>query len=212
MKKALVIAALLPSISYGSDIAPGPYGFISMGQSDASINGGLIDGALRQNFDPGSYLSNVGSPASTYSAALGYQVTSRFGVEAQYIKPSSIGYNATAKTGGTLVSGSVSESSHITSLDAVGNIPIPILEGLYAEAKLGIAQVKGTSSLSGSGLGLSALGSFSGSRTGLTGGVGVRYDFTDTVFARFDIDTYKTPDQSYVGSFNIWQLDIGLKF
>jgi opacity protein-like surface antigen len=49
------------------------------------------------------------------------------------------------------------------------------------------------------------------SKSALTYGLGAKYDFTKTVFARFDVDSYRTGTSSSSRD-AVWMIDIGYKF
>ncbi len=211
MKKSAILLALLP-LSAMAGPTPHPYVFVSGGTAADNLDQASLDAQYRPFADAGTYQSSVSSSAFAFGLGIGYQLTPRLGFEAAYINPGSTSYSATGKVGGVPVAGSVKETADVFSLDLVGNVPIPITDGFYGELKLGAAQVHGHADGTLNGFGATASGSYSATKTNLTAGIGFRYDFSQDYFAKFDLDYYKAPDQSYVGTFNVTTLSIGIRF
>jgi len=140
-----------------------------------------------------SYAANQGIAASRLQA--GYMFLPHWAVEAGFVNLGDFKYTA---SGGNLAA-PVSLSSHIkaTYVDAVAILPFTDHAGFFA--KLGLAHTTST--------GVTALPlAFAGtSVNGLTGGLGLKYEFSNGVSIQYEQDSYNVHASSVigVGTFNL---------
>lgn len=134
----------------------------------------------------------------------GYQINKNFAAEGGYLGSTNSTYSA---AGGNLGAGlSASGSISGWNLTAVGILPVSNQFSLLG--KLGVADIRTSATVSGGGLVVGA----SGSKSDLTYGIGAKYDFTNAIFARFDIDSYKAGAAGSYSRNNVWALGVGYKF
>jgi OOP family OmpA-OmpF porin len=136
-----------------------------------------------------------------YKLHAGYQIDKNIAVEGGYIASSSAIYTA---SGGTLpvkygLSGKISGMN----LVLVGSLPVA--DKLSVLGKLGVSGIKESATYSNGR-------SVSANTTDLTYGAGARYDFTDAVFCRFDVDSYKSGSSTTTFRRVYWTIDAGYKF
>lgn len=145
--------------------------------------------------------SSTYSDPIVYKLHAGYQIDKNIAVEGGYIGSSSATYTASA---GTLpvrygLSGKISGFT----LVAVGTLPVA--DKFSVLGKLGVSGIRESATYSN---GRSA----SANVTDLTYGAGARYDFTDAVFGRFDVDSYKSGSTTATFRRVYWTVDAGYKF
>lgn len=206
MKKAiagLFVAATMAGIS-GAALAgdEGWYVLGGAGQLTSNNDKQILDNALTAAGGTG-FSSSLSDP-TVYKLQVGYQINKNFAVEGGYLGSNNETYTA---SGGNLV-GPVSASASASgwNLTAVGILPIANQFSLLG--KLGVADIR----LSGTVTGPGGTASASGTKTDLTYGLGAKYDFTNAVFGRFDLDSYKTGSSTSSSRNTVWTLGVGYKF
>ncbi|MDD5383328.1 MAG: porin family protein [Gallionella sp.] len=206
MKKVLAglcVAATMLGVS-GAAFAgdDGWYVLGGAGQTTGSGDKSSMDSALIAAGATG-FSSSLSKP-TVYKLQAGYQINKNFAVEGGYLGSNNETYTA---TGGNLA-GPVTVSASITgwNLTAVGILPLANQFSLLG--KLGVADIRVSGTVTGPG---GAIGA-SGSKTDLTYGIGAKYDFTNAVFARFDVDSYKVGSSASSSRNTVWMIDVGYKF
>jgi opacity protein-like surface antigen len=149
------------------------------------------------------YSSTYGQP-SVYMLDLGYQINRYFAVEGAYLSASHETYSA---TGGNLAA-PVNVSVGANGWKLSGVITESIGRKFSFLAKIGIADFK----VSGSVPGPNGVASASNSKSDVTYGAGVKYDFTNALFGRLDVDRYTVGSSSAHGPMTVWMFDLGYKF
>lgn len=206
MKKVmagLCVAATMAGIS-GAALADNSKFYVlgAAGQTTSDNGKTTIDNALTSVGGVG--FSSAYSKPTVYKLQVGYQINENFAAEGGYVGSNNATYTA---TGGNLA-GPISASGSVSgwNLTAVGILPIANQFSLLG--KLGIADIQSDASVTGPGGSASA----SGSKTDLTYGLGAQYDFTNAVFGRFELDSYKTGSSTSSSRNTVWTLGVGYKF
>lgn len=206
MKKSIfyvmaVVGLMGASTAFAGDT--GWYAFGAAGQATSDNNKSDMDTWLRSL--GGTGFASTYSKPTMYKLQLGYQINKNFAVEGGYIGSNDATYTA---SGGNLGgSGSTSVSYSGWNLTAVGIAPINDKFSLLG--KIGVADIRYDFGLTVAGIGTV---SASGSKTDLLYGVGAKYDITNTVFTRFDLDSYKTGDSTFSSRDTVWTIGLGVKF
>jgi opacity protein-like surface antigen len=95
------------------------------------------------------------------------------------------------------------------NLDAVGILPVADQFSLLG--KLGFAGLRTSGTLVGGAAG-NVVVPGSATKTALTYGIGAKYDFTKSIFGRFDIDSYQTGNPVASSRSTVWMFDVGYNF
>ncbi|MBI2286617.1 MAG: outer membrane beta-barrel protein [Nitrosomonadales bacterium] len=206
MKKVLAglcVAATMATVS-GAALAAdsGFYLLGAAGQTTSDSNKTDLDSALTSVGAVG--FSSSYSKPTVYKLQVGYQINENFAAEGGYVGSNDATYTA---TGGNLA-GTVSASGSVSgwNLTAVGILPVANQFSLLG--KLGVADIRSGASVTGPG----GTASASGSKTDLTYGLGAQYNFTNAVFGRFELDSYKTGSSTSSSRSTVWTLGVGYKF
>lgn len=141
--------------------------------------------------------------ATLYKLQAGYQINSFFAVEGGYIASNHQIYSA---SGGNITPVTATGRISGWNLTAVGILPLAYQFSLLG--RLGAAGVGDKDTLTGFGRPVSA----SGSKTDVTYGFGVKYDFTKAVFVRSDVDSYNIGSTLSATRSTVWMLSLGYKF
>jgi OOP family OmpA-OmpF porin len=136
-----------------------------------------------------------------YKLHAGYQIAKNIAVEGGYIGSNSATYTA---SGGTLPA-NYALSGKISGVTIVALASLPVADKLSVLGKLGASSIKESASYSN---GRSA----SASTTDFAYGAGVRYNFTDAIFGRLDLDSYKSGSSSATFRRAYWTIGAGYKF
>jgi len=206
MKKVLTglcVAATMATVS-GAALAAdsGFYLLGAVGQTTSDNNKADLDSALTSVGAVG--FSSSYSKPTVYKLQVGYQINENFAAEGGYVGSNNATYTA---SGGNLA-GPISASASVSgwNLTAVGILPIANQFSLLG--KLGVADIRSGGSVTGPG----GTASASGSKTDLTYGLGAQYNFTNAVFGRFELDSYKTGSSTSSSRSTVWTVGVGYKF
>ncbi|MDE2118425.1 MAG: porin family protein, partial [Betaproteobacteria bacterium] len=197
----LAIAGLAgASTAFASD--DGWYVLVGAGQPTGNSDQSLLDNALIAGGARG-FSSSLSKP-TVYKLQAGYQINKNFAVEGGYLGSNNETYTA---TGGNLA-GPVTASGNVTgwNLTAVGILPIANQFSLLG--KLGVATIRDSATATGPGGTFSA----SGTKTDATYGLGAKYDFTNAVFVRLDVDSINVGSSASSSRSTVWTIDLGYKF
>jgi len=210
MKKLVLAASALASFVLAPIASADDhswYALISLGQAGGSGTQSNLDQATSGAGGTG-FSSSVSGP-TVYSAHAGYQFNPNLAVEGAYLGSDNQTYTA---SGGNLIGSSTSSTSiKGWSLAAVGIVPLQSNFSVFG--KLGVASMQQSASTETVYYGSTAATSTTtGYKTDVTYGLGLRYDFNDSVFARLDLDSFNVGNSTYANRVTIWALDIGLKF
>jgi opacity protein-like surface antigen len=151
----------------------------------------------------GAFSSTYGKP-SVYMVDVGYQLNRYFAIEGGYVSSSHETYSA---TGGNLAA-PLTASAGANGWKLSGVITESIGKKFSFLAKMGIADF----TISGSISGPNGVASASNSKSDVTYGAGLKYDFTNVLFGRLDVDRYTVGSSSAHGPMTVWMLDLGYKF
>lgn len=202
----MTIAGLVGvSTAFAADNVVGDSGWYALGavgQATGNNAKSTLDNALTSAGNTG-YSSSMNKPTA-YKLQAGYQINKNLAVEGGYIATTHTTYIA---TGGNLA-GPVAASGHVTgwNLTAVGILPLANQFSLLG--KLGVAHIRDSASLVGTGVLIPA----AGYKNDFMYGVGAKYDFTNAVFGRFDWDSYKVGSSASSSRSNVWTIGAGYKF
>lgn len=197
---AVVVVGMPPAMAADTDT-----GFYVLGGAGQVTNNGdqsTLDNALISVGAVG-FSSTLSNP-TVYKLQVGYQIMKYFAVEGGYLGSNNETYTA---VGGNLA-GPVTASARINgeNLTAVGILPIANQFSLLG--KLGVSDIR----VSGTVVGPGGAASVSGSKTDVTYGVGAKYDFTNGIFVRADVDSYSIGNSSSSSRSTVWMIDLGYKF
>lgn len=144
------------------------------------------------------------SKPTVYKLQIGNQLNEYFAIEGGYNGSNDATYTA---TGGNLAAPfSASGNDSGWNLTAIGILPIAKQFSLLG--KLGVADMR----TSTTGAGAGGVISVRGSKTEPTFGLAVKYDSTNDIFLRFDLDSYRTGGSTYSSRFTFWTIGVGRKF
>jgi OOP family OmpA-OmpF porin len=166
----------------------GWYGGFNVGQSrakidDARITGGLLGGGFTTTS------INDDDRDTGYKLFGGYKLNKNFAVEGGYFDLGKFGFTATTVPAGTL-SGNIKLRG--LNLDAVGILPIAEKFSAFGRAGLNYAEAR--DSFTGTGL-VNVLNPNPSKRdTNYKFGLGVQYDFTESLGMRIEAERYRIND------------------
>jgi opacity protein-like surface antigen len=187
-------------IAFASD--DGWYMFGAIGQITGSGDKSMLDHVLTSAGKNG-FSSSLSKP-TVYSLDVGYQINKNLAFEGGYIGSTNETYEA---SGGNLA-GSVTASARISgwTVTAVGMLPLAKQFSLLG--KLGVAEVQDTANVTG----LVGNNEINGIKSDITYGVGAKYDFTNAISMRIDLDNYNIGSSFISSRCNIWTVGVGYKF
>lgn len=181
----------------------GWYALVGAGQTTGNFNDkSSHDGELTALGATG-FASSMSTP-TVYKLQLGYQINRNFAIEGGYLASNNQTYNA---IGGNLPAPfNMSTSTKGWNITVVGMLPLS--EQFSLLGKMGIAAIDESGTVSFGGRSAPA----SGSKTDLTYGIGAKYDFTKTIFGRFDVDNYSVGSSTASSRGSVWMFDVGIHF
>jgi len=181
----------------------GWYLFGAVGKITGSAIKQLVDYELTYAGKNG-FSSNLSTP-TVYNLNVGYQINKNFAVEAGYIGSTSVTYSA---SGGNLA-GPVTASAMISGGTAAAVGMLPLAEQFSLLGKVGVAYILTTAGITG----LPGSSYLSGLRNDITCGVGVKYEYSDAVSIRLNLDSYNIGSSYFSPSrSNVWTVGVGHKF
>ena len=212
--KQIAIAALLSTIiavpAFAAD--DGWYILGGAGKPTGSGDKAVIDSAVTSAGVTG-FSSSLSTP-TVYKLQAGYQINKNFAVEGGYLGSTNETYSATGGTfaGPPAIPMNLSATAKISgwNLTAVGIFPVANQFSLLG--KLGLASIRDSATVTASSGAVAASASTSGTKTDFTYGIGAQYDFTDAIFARLNLDSYKIGSTTSSSRNTIWTIDVGYKF
>lgn len=189
-KTALTLGLMTLATVAGSAMAAdtGWYGGINVGQSTATIDDERITRNLLGSGFTG--VSIVDDDKDTgYKLYGGYKFNRNFALEGGYFDLGKFGFAATTVPAGTL-NGSAKFRGF--NLDAVGILPIT--QKLSALARLGVNYAEAKDSFSGTGAVIVTNPNPSKRDTNYKYGLGIQYDFTESLGMRVEAERYRIND------------------
>lgn len=190
----------------------GWYVFGAIGETTNNSNNSALNGALT-SVGATNFSSGLSTPA-VYNLDVGYQVNNNFALEGGYIGSTSQTYNT-----GVNLAGSVSASAKFSgwTLVAVGIMPLDDqfnIMGLSVPDHFSLLGKLGVSSITDSANASGPFGSttIDSTKTDLTYGVGLKYDFSDTTSMRLSLDSYSFGDSAASSRIIIWTVGAGYQF
>lgn len=198
MKYGLILAAAMVGActnALADDV--GPYIYGSLGKAESSVDKSAVDSVVQSSLGVSGVTSNASSNPTSYKLNFGYLFTPTLGVEVGFAQTSDYKYNATAPV-------IVSASEKLQVWDVVVAGDLPVANNFAFTFRGGFANVRAN----GSG----AAANFSGSKSQVTGGVGVKYSFDRNLSVRADWDGFKAPDGAKLGQVNLLTIGLGYKF
>jgi len=182
---------------------PGWYLLGGIGQTTGGDSGqSAVDNALTSAGASG-FSSNLNTP-TLYKLEGGYQFDKNWALEGGYLGSNNTNYSAVG--GNLLAPATASASFGGWNLTGVGILPLG--SGLSLLGKLGVANMQESATASGGGYSAST----GGSKNDLTYGIGVKYDFSNAVFVRADLDSYSIGNSNASSRSTVGMVDIGYKF
>ena len=206
MKKTILglfVAATLVTVSSAAFASQdGWYVFGAAGQTIGNTAKTNLDSAVTAAGGVG-YSSNYGSP-TVYNLDVGYQLNKNFAIEGGYLGSNNANYSASGGNLGAGLTGNASISGW--KVEAVGILPVADQFSLLG--KLGVAGSKDSATASGAGNTFTA----SGTKTGVTYGIGAKYDITQNVAGRLDFDEYQIGSSSSSINIEVWTVGVAYSF
>jgi OOP family OmpA-OmpF porin len=206
MKKITVAAIAITGLLGASPAFAGDQGWYLLGGVGQATGGdsgqSSVDNAVASAGGPG-FSSSMDTP-TLYKLQAGYQLDRNWAVEGGYIGSNNENYTA---AGGNLP-GLVSSSASVSGWNLAGVGILPLADKFSLLGKLGIAAMQESATAQGAGF----YASTTGSKTDVTYGIGVKYDFTNAVFVRADLDSYNIGNSNYSSRSTVGMIDIGYQF
>ncbi len=178
------------------------YGGINLGQSKSRIDDNRIIAQL-----PGSVSMNDNNTDTAYKLFGGYQFNKNFALEAGYFNLGQFSYTATTVPAGTL-NGNIKLQG--LNLDAVGILPLADKFSVFGRLGLQYAQAKDNFTSSGA-VNVPTNPNPSHSALDYKAGVGVQYDFTESLGMRAEAERYRI-DDAVGNKGNIDMYSVGLVY
>ena len=184
----------------------------------AGDQGWYVFGAVGQTFndngksDLDSDLSSLGAKGfsssinkpTVYNLDVGYQLNKNLAFEGGYLGSNNETYTA---SGGNLA-GPLSASADVSGWDVAAVGILPIANQFSLLGKVGVADIRESATLIGPGGAVSLIGS----KTDITYGIGAKYDFTEAIAGRIDLDRYSVGSSSSYSHTNVWTVGVAYKF
>jgi OOP family OmpA-OmpF porin len=182
---------------------PGWYLLGGVGQTTGGDGGqSSVDNSLTSAGASG-FSSNLDTP-TLYKLEAGYQFDRNWALEGGCLGSSNTNYSA---LGGNL-SGAATSSASLSGWNLTGVGILPLGNGFSLLGKLGVANMQESANVQGGGFSTST----SGSKTDATYGIGIKYDFSNAVFVRADLDSYNIGNSNASSRSTVGMIDIGYKF
>lgn len=169
------------------------------GQLNGNSDKASFDNSLVAAGNTG-FTSNLTQP-TIYRLGVGYQFDRYYAVEGGYIGSSTETYTA---TGGTVGTATATAKLSGAEVKAVGILPFTKQFAMLV--KLGLANIKDSTSSANGAV------TASGTKTDLTYGIGFKYDMTDSLSLRADLDGYKVGSAASTAKTSVWTLGLAYKF
>jgi OOP family OmpA-OmpF porin len=166
----------------------GWYGGLSVGQSRAKIDDDKITSGLLGSGATSTSIDDDDRDIG-YKAFGGFKINKNFAVEAGYFNLGKFGFTATTVPAGTL-NGNLKYSGF--NLDALGILPL--FDSFSAFGRVGVQYGKARDSFSGTGFVSVTNPDPSKGAANYKAGLGVQYDFTDTIGLRAEWERYRIND------------------
>ncbi|MCY7319331.1 MAG: OmpA family protein [Ramlibacter sp.] len=202
----LAITAVLASPLAMAQDSGGYVGF-NVGQSQATIDDVRIGNSLRsQGFTSVSIADDDSD--NGYKIFAGYQFSRYFALEGGYFDLGEFGYTATTVPAGTLT-GAIELRG--VNLDLVGMLPITEKFSAFARVGANHAEAKDTFT----GTGAVTVGNRNPSKrdTNYKFGVGLEYDFTESLGMRVEAERYRVDDAiGNVGDIDLYSVGLVYRF
>ncbi len=205
--KFALVALCVTASPFAVADEPGWYGGINVGPSRAKIDDARIaSGLLSGGFATTSIVDDERS--SGYKLFGGYRFNKHFGVEGGYFDLGRFGFTATTVPAGTLT-GSIRLSG--LNLDAVGFLPIT--DKFSALGRIGLNYAHARDRFSGTGL-VTVLNPNPSKRdTNLKFGLGLQYDFSQSLAMRVEAERYRIDDAvGNKGSVRLYSVGLVYRF
>jgi OOP family OmpA-OmpF porin len=182
---------------------PGWYLLGGVGQTTGGDGGqSSVDNSLTSAGATG-FSSNMDTP-TLYKLEAGYQFNRNWALEGGYLGSSNTNYSA---LGGNL-NGAATSSASFGGWNVTGVGILPLGSGFSLLGKLGVANMQESANVQGGGFSTST----NGSKTDATYGIGIKYDFSNAVFVRADLDSYNIGNSNASSRSTVGMIDIGYKF
>jgi opacity protein-like surface antigen len=185
-----------------------------MGQSTSNNDKSQTDASLIAVGYTG--FRSVYTAPTIYKLQAGYQLDKHLAVEGGYVGSGTASYSATGGSyAGIPMNANATSSIQGLSLALVGILPINDEYSMFDQfsliGKIGVASIRGTSTATVSSGAVAVSTSASGTVNDFTYGLGAQYYLTQSIFARLDLDNYKTGDSTASGRGSCWTFNLGFK-
>jgi OOP family OmpA-OmpF porin len=207
MKISVLLTAIVGLVSASTAIAADSgdmsfYALGGVGQLSGDSGKSDLDKALTSVGGVG--FGSTYSKPTVYKIQYGYLINRNFAIEGGYIGSSNAKYTA---SGGNLA-GQISATADVKGWNLIGVGLLPLADRFSLLGKLGVSDLK----LSATVVGPGGVASAGGSKSALTYGVGAKYDFSKSFFARLDVDNYRSGSSVSSSRDTVWMIDLGVKF
>jgi OOP family OmpA-OmpF porin len=211
MKKVIfpLVAGLL--VSTGACAADSNFYVLGgAGQTRLSYPKASTDTLVSSSLVAPLFTSSTKDNPTAYKVQLGYQIDSRWAIEAGYLSLGTISYNATGTAGAPATAFSVSQSTQLKGMNVNAIGTFPVSDAFSVSGKFGFTRIDSTISATTPQVGSTYWLSNNLIKTGVTYGAAVKFDVNKNFFVRGDIDSYDTG--SSTGRFNVWTVNAGYNF
>ncbi|HEY0665889.1 MAG TPA: outer membrane beta-barrel protein, partial [Gallionella sp.] len=149
------------------------------------------------------FSSSLSTPV-IYKLNLGYQINNELALEGGFIGSTSATYSA---SGGNLTD-PITAQARLSGWTFVAVGMMPLANQFSVLGKLGMADIQVTAAVTGFGYNTY----LSGIKSDITYGVGAKYDLTDTLTMRLDLDSYNVGSFASSSRCSIWTVGVGYKY
>lgn len=191
----------------------GWYVYGAAGQTSGNGDQSTLDNALISVGGTG-FSSSLSTP-TVYNLDIGYQLNQNLAVEGGYIGSTDETYNA---FGGNLVHPSTATARLAGwTLVAVGILPLDdqfsvmnlsVPDHFSLLGKIGVSGISDSATVTGP----NGTASVDSTKTNITYGIGVKYDFTDSTSMRLCLDSYSVGASSASSRSTVWTAGVGYQF
>lgn len=206
MKKIILAATAIAGLIGVSTAFAGDNGMYLLGGVGKTIVGdsgqSSVDNVLASS-GGGGFSSSMNAPI-LYKLQVGYQLDQNWALEGGYIGSRNVNYSA---SGGNLA-GTITSSSRINGWNLTTVGALPLANGFSILGKVGLAAMQELATVRAAGF----TDSTTGSNIHISYGIGAKYDLSNTVFIRFDMDRYNIGTSAASSNSTVGMIDLGYKF
>ncbi len=205
MKKLLMAATLVVATNVAVAEDFGFYMYGNAGVARISIDDqSELDADVRSAPGVSQMSSSVEDNPTAFKLQLGYQFDTNWAIEGGYTHVEDLKYSAIARIGGASLGASLHDK--ISAWNVVAALTLPLGASRFeGTGRVGVARVREEGGFTFAGV---SIVDVEESKTGLTYGVGLKYNLNPNFSVRADLDHYEAKNDD----FNVWSVGAGYKF